>query len=124
MTTLNKTKFAIIGRVWINNSNGDILPSSITLSQDMTFRANETYQLLGGKMTFKTDRNLNASPVVGEVLPVVLPAGSTLNFYGNPKRADHKDADLTASSQFSEEVADTIINNSKRSAEAWKLANA
>lgn len=118
MTTINQLKSAIIGRVWVNANNAGVIPSFITLPQEMTFSANETYLI--GPMTFKTDRNLNASSVEGVSVPVVLPAGSRLNLYANTKRADHKDPDYSASVQLPTDVADTIINNSKRAAEAWK----
>lgn len=121
MTNATLLKSAIIGRVWVNSDNKGIIPSSFTLPEDMTFSANETYLI--GQLTFKTDRNLNASAVEGETAPLSFKAGEQLFLYSNEKRAGHKDPDYSVSVRLPSEVAEAIITNSQRASDAWRASN-
>lgn len=112
-------KSAIIGKMWSNKDTVSMVPASYTLPQDMAFGANESYLI--GDLSFRTDRNLNASPEAGVVSPVVLKAGSKLFFYSNPKRTE-ADPDYSVSVVLPVDVAMTVIANSKAGIEAWKLA--
>lgn len=112
-------KSAIIGKVWTNREVASIVPASFTLPADMHFAKNESY-LIGG-LTMRTDRNLNSSDNDVET-PVTVKAGEKLFFYANNKRTEN-DPDYSVSVLLPAALAETIISNSKKGLEAWRLAN-
>lgn len=115
MDTLKST---IIGRMWVNAGSNTMVPATYTVPADVTLSANESYLI--GQLSFRTDRNLNASPVAGEVAPVVLKKGEKLFFYANNKRDGHRDPDYSVSVLLPSAVAETVINNSVRAVQAWR----
>lgn len=117
MTDVAKLKSAIIGKVWTNQDNASIVPANFTLPAAMNFAKNESY-LIGG-LTMRTDRNLNASTVDGEEMPVTVEAGEKLFFYANNKRSD-RDPDYSVSVLLPVAVAETVIDNSKKGLAAWR----
>lgn len=117
METLKST---IIGRMWVNAESSVMVPATYTVPSDTTLSANESYLI--GQLSFRTDRNLNASAVEGEVSPVILKKGEKLFFYANNKREGHRDPDYSVSVLLPSTLADTVINNSVRSVAAWREA--
>lgn len=119
-TGLQKTKSAIIGRIWINSDEVSLMPASYTLTDDMEFGPDEAYIL--GKLSFRTDRNLNASLDSKKTEKIYLKAGDKLFFYPTTKRANHDDPDYTVSARFPEPIAEAIIENGQKAQKEWKDA--
>lgn len=113
-------KSTIIGRMWTPSESSVMVPATYTVPSDINLSANESFLI--GQLSFRTDRNLNASAVAGETLPVSMKKGDKLFFYANPKREGHRDPDYTVSVLLPQSVSATVINNSIRSTEAWRAS--
>ena len=122
---IEKTKAAIIGKIWINgDQKNTIFSNPFILPQDMTFNANESY-MLNGNLNFLTDRHLNASLIDGEVAPLVLKAGTGLRLFKNDKRdgMEDKDPDYSVSVVLPAGLSLAIIANGKKGPQAWRDTN-
>jgi len=120
---ITQIQSTIIGKIWLNNSRGKITDASFVLPRDMEFGKNKSFLING--MSFRTDRNLNASPDYSATNrdayePLKLPKGAVLNFFGNDQRDGKRDPDLSVSTPLPIEQSELIIRNSEIAVELWK----
>ena len=114
-------KSAIIGKMWVNQASGEIVPARYVLLKDMNFSKNQSYLI--GNLSFRTDRNLNASENPDGESPVELKAGDKLFFYVNNKRAGFRDPDYSVSVLLPENIAEAIKKNNKEGMQVWRSAH-
>jgi len=106
---ISPMKSAIIGKIWINKKEEQIVPASYTLPRDMSFTANQSYLI--GNLSFRTDRNLAEQ--------IEVKAGEKLFFYSNSKRTE-KDPDYSVSVILPQAQAEMIITNAQNKAKEWR----
>ena len=113
MKPIEQVKSAIIGKMWDNKAGASIMPSSHKLTEETTFKANQSFLI--GDMTFRTDRNLPKD--------IKVEAGKSLYFYTNKKREGKRDADYSVSIVLPEAEAQSIIDGAKQLADKWRADN-
>jgi len=107
--SITPMKTAIIGQIWTNKAEGQMVPASYVLPKDMSFTANQSYLI--GNLSFRTDRNLAEQ--------IEVKAGEKLFFYSNSKRTA-KDPDYSVSVILPQAQAEMIITNAQNKAKEWK----